>query len=361
MVDICPQEFGRFLAMLGHVNEPVNVSAETYRTGSVVVCYGGHAFKFLPSELAIEERRRQFEVEVAHQALVPDSCRIAIDLVSVVKGNDGLELVIGNFAGAVEYALLMRRLEATEDFRRCLSVGRINTVIVTQFATDLFNFHQRCVRASKNQVKSALAQEARNEIEDTAEARRLLYGYASQLGIDLEGFVERLSLVSQEYHRTAHERTLCLASRGQRGYVRDIHGDLHAENWWLVNRRIVFPDVMPRDKYRVVDVQRDIARVIVEFIYLSRQDLATCFEQACRDLWGGAFSDLLLRYFCLRSSVADLKTHLTHFEHRRAAFADHRLRNALVGLERLCTVVHLPMGAEVGPKRSGKTASSNDE
>lgn len=337
MVEVHPQAFGKFLTTLRNDDEPVNFSRETYRTASVVVCYGRHAFKFLPSELAIEERRRQFEVEIAHQALVPENCRIVIALVSVVKSDGGLELLIGNSADAIEYALLMRRLEANEDFRRCLNEGRIHTVIVTQFAADLFEFHQRCVRASPEQVERALAQEARNEIEDTAEARRLLDEHASQLGVDLDRIADLLSLVSQEYRRTAHERELCLASRGQRGFVRDIHGDLHAENWWVVNRRIVFPDVMPRDRYRVVDIHRDIARVVVEFIYLTRADLATCFEEACRDLWGGAFSDLLLRYFCLRSSVADLKTHLTHFGHGRAAFADHRLRNALVGLESLIT------------------------
>ena len=145
----------------------------------------------------------------------------------------------------------------------------------------------------------------------------------------LPDVIDRLKasrLIEMMEERTAAEAFRCsMVARGNGGLIRDVHGDLHIENWWLMNGEIAIPDVMPYDRYRIVDVLRDVARVTLELATFGSRDLASRFVRRYLECHPQAQCESLFDYFILRLAVADLARHLKAYASGSVRYSKTRL------------------------------------
>lgn len=329
--------FEAFLSSQGYlIGSERNFDKEIYRTGTELAFCGQYAFKFLPRHIPIEEKRRQFEIEVAHQRLFNDDRRIVLGYFPVVVSEGQPIIVRAAESGIVDYVLLMRRIANEDAFLARLASGNLQSDFVADLAATLSEFHDRCEVATVNEkIAHVVENELSREVRDLSEGLRLVPFLTHSLGIEPASTLELLSRLGAFFNQTKESRRSLFWTRGKAGCIRDIHGDLHAENWWIFAGKVALPDVMPLDRYRIVDILRDVARVSLELRYHGRPDLASHFLVGYRQYKPNKFSDELIAYFAIRLAVGDLTTQLDHFNARSTAYVAERLRRPVMLLPEL--------------------------
>lgn len=274
--------------------EPV-AGLEVFRTPSrAIICLGRTmAIKVQSSELDREARCASVERELSLASRLPPEHRVA--LARLWYQNDRL------FATAQdgEPVVLMHRLDQTP--MRELSRERLPEV-VKDFAKLLATLHA----ASPYQLltpelldaylsrEQRLTDWARNDLCAAALPRKS---------------IKRLRNVADRLDRSRIQARSRLYARANAHLRRDGHGDLHADNLFLLNGRATLFDPLPSDLLRIDDVSADIGRLAREFERMLDPSLAQLVISAYCSA-GGAADLFLVAREMLRVDLFELRAQL---------------------------------------------------
>lgn len=277
---------------------------------SWVILSGTHAFKikkplklsFLDySSLTLRKKHCEKEVEL-NRRFSP----IYLNVFPIRR--NGNEWEIGGYAGElVDYAVVMKRLMSGKRMDILLSKDKVTESEISVLAGQLALFHHASVKV-KRAFELGSAQELFNDLTSIQEiaGKELDEKYGEWIP-DLVAWSDTFLAKNEERFR----------QRIEKGFMRDVHGDLHSGNIFLYKKPILFDCIEFSDEYRQIDILYEIAFLYMDLEFFGKPDLARkllkvyesvfpCFpEEVDREIF---------TYFkCLRANVR-AKVHLLNVQ-----------------------------------------------
>lgn len=198
-----------------------------------------------------DKRRAVCEAEIeANRPFAPEIYR---GLVAVTREPDG-RLAVGGSGTPVEWALEMQRFDESMTLDRLADEGRIDAALADRLGLVIAQAHERA-----SAVAPAPWIEA---IRDYVDEHEAAFGERPDLFP-----VAEVEALAQE-GRAAYVRIRpLLIERGERGFVRRIHGDLHLGNIVLIDGRPVLFDAIEFSPLIASgDVLYDIAFLLMDLV-----------------------------------------------------------------------------------------------
>lgn len=261
-----------------------------------------------------ELRRKACRREVA---LNRRSTNIYLRVLPVRKARG--KFVIGRGAGRiVDYIVQMKRVHESFRMDHLLKRNAVSHKMISTLAKAIARFHRKAVPI-KSRFNAADARSLFHDISryNAIAGRRLGSSYAASMRAAVawsNGFID------------AHEADF--KARIARGFVRDVHGDLHSRNIFLRPVPVIFDCIEFNDSFRRIDVLYEIAFLVMDLEAEGKTTLATQLLSdylkafPCMPL--RADTQLLNYFKCLRAAVR-AKVHLISLQQHpdRAATKSH--------------------------------------
>lgn len=235
----------------------------------------------------LEARKRSCEVEYEL------NCRLAKDMylgVVPVRKQD-LEWQIGEGPGEiVGHAVWMNRIDGDTEMNRMLERGTVTPDHITQLARQIALFHQSAHIVNPTWDK----EELKKEFNDLASVINFVVENLGEKYGDLLNEALTISDVFLDQHWPE------IQDRIEAGYVRDVHGDLHAGNIFLAQKPIIFDCIEFNDEFRQIDLLNEIAFFCMDMEAHDRHDLSELFlEKYLSEMTGlnPVFDAALFDYF----------------------------------------------------------------
>lgn len=229
--------------------------------------------------------------------------------------NDGGEIRVDGQGEVIDYAVLMRRLPQERMLDTLLQLqARELPARIDQLAARLVELHQASPicrhEGGQSNLEVVRANWRENFQQAAASAGELLLPAAR---LQLEAFVD---------HYLDRQAPLLL-QREAAGWVRDSHGDLHAEHICLTDPIRIYDCIEFNRRFRVADLAADLAFLLMDLGHRGRRDLARRLLHAYRQ---GAEAeavgpDHLLHFYqvyraFVRGKVAAFLAHATEADPR---------------------------------------------
>lgn len=199
----------------------------------------------------------------------------------------------------IEYAVKMRRFNASQRLDQVCSRGELSPAHLSAFAGDLVAFHERAAVAAPDSrfgSPSEIRAQARDNFSTLVQL--LLEPHMqSQLG-QLQTWTE----VQWGYLAPVMEQ------RKRDGRVRECHGDLHLANLVLINGKIrMFDCVEFNEDLRWIDVANELAFTYVDLLAHDQPGLATWFVNAVMASSGDYAAARVLRFYAVYRALVRAK------------------------------------------------------
>ena len=212
---------------------------------------------------------------------------------SLVERDDKLALSEPHDLAALEYVVVMRRLDPETTLERLVQRGAADERLAAEVGEAIAAMHAASPRAPAGYWSPAYVGERVRENFDTT---------APELGglVDRTTF-EAVRRFSEAFLRSSHD----LLTRRADGSVHDVHGDLRAEHMLVEDGRVMMIDCVEfDDRFRCIDVAADLAFLTMDLERLGAPELATAAEQAYVARTGDADVHALLPFYsCYRAWV----------------------------------------------------------
>ena len=182
---------------------------------------------------------------------------------------DDLGWRLGGWAEPSEYVLVMRRLPEKRMLPFLLDTGQVTAAMMRELAKLLAEFHRGAERVGDVHPRQYPALVRKEWCENVADLKPFVGNM-----IDIEDFraVDRFAV---EFIG-AHEKLF--ARRAEQGWLRDVHGDLHAEHVCFAPEGIqVFDCVEFEPKFRQCDLASEIAFLAMDIDARGHNDLVETF------------------------------------------------------------------------------------
>jgi len=208
-------------------------------------------------------RKAACEAEVAlNRRLAPD---VYLGVAPVTTDESGRHQ-IGGQGPTVDWAVVMRRLLDTDRADQRLQADQLQCADIDRMAQHIAAFHESCRCDAETTGFGDPAQIAGNVRENFAQARSAL---SAHLGEAQAGALEALQL------GFLAENAQLFRNRMAQSRVRDGHGDLKLEHFYLEKDQVVVVDCIEfNDRFRYGDVCSDLAFLAMDLGGSRRVDLA---------------------------------------------------------------------------------------
>ena len=216
----------------------------------------------------------------------------------------GGTLSIGGEGKVIEHAVEMIRMPSENRMDRLLVQNVVSRNHISELAKVLSSFHQKATIISELDKHSFVDKRFKNIL-----VTKDFLG--EHMGRGAEKIVER----STNFHITFIEANKgLLIERVEKGYKRDLHGDLHSRNIYLNPEPVIFDCIEFDHMYRYIDILSEAAFLTMDLEAFGRKDLADYFLseylEAIKDK--DAFDERLFHYYKtyranVRLKVAALK------------------------------------------------------
>ncbi|MFQ5328571.1 MAG: AAA family ATPase [Thermodesulfobacteriota bacterium] len=239
----------------------------------------------------LEKRRFFCEQEVTLNRRLARG--VYIGVVAITKRGGEIRLEGGG--ETVEYAVKMRRLPHKMMLNAMVEDGRVTTGMVRDIGQVIGEFHLTAPSTgeiSRFGLPHLLAKNTEENFSQTKQYRGRT--------ISSEQF-ERIKAFTREMLK-ARERLF--KKRVDGGYIRELHGDLHADHVCIGDGIDIFDCIEFNERFRYSDVVSDMAFLVMDFDYYNRHDLSRLFVasyfETTKDMMG---EELLNFYKCYRAYV----------------------------------------------------------
>jgi aminoglycoside phosphotransferase family enzyme/predicted kinase len=307
-------------------------------------------FAFL--DFSTGERRRHFcEEEVRlNRRLAPDVYR---GVLAIVPRGGGFALAPADTAGAIEYAVHMRRLPEDRVLTALLEAGAVDGALIDRIADRLATFHAAADTNPEIARGGDPAEIGRLMDEDFAEVEAL-HGDTISAADD--------AAIQRWCHAQLAALAPLLRRRQTGGRIRDGHGDLKAEHiYCLADGALVIVDCIEFNPgFRRRDVAADVAFLAMDLEYQGRGDLAARLVQAYATRAGDPDLPALIPFYAcqrayIRGKVDSLKSREAEVDAADAAAArDSAVRHFALAL-RYTRTDRAPLVVVCGLSGSGKS------
>jgi aminoglycoside phosphotransferase family enzyme len=256
------------------------------------------------------------------------SPEIYLDLLPIVQEKSGsIRIKKGEEAAAIDHCLRMKLLEQELQMDHCLQQGEVSEKQIQQLARRVAEFHAGAPPLSSFPDADALWYLFKDL-------------HAALLFLEELGEAEKAAHIReacQWAQRFLAEHSDLIETRGQQGWVRDLHGDLHSGNVFLYDPPILFDCIEFNDAFRQIDVLDEIAFMAMDLKDHGFPDLAAAFLSAygeAMQLRLGASEKQLLRYYQAYRANVRAKVHLIAAEQADSPTQrDQQLKQAFAYLD----------------------------
>lgn len=211
---------------------------------------------------------------------------------------DGGKWFLGGTEGVVkDYAVLMRKLDASRRMDKMLRTDKVEAQAIQALAEEVAAFHDKA-EIIRKPFDYQVAQNLFNDIAGISDFVK------NKLGKNSAGLIDASIVWSDNFLDSYHQH---IQGRIDRGYQRDLHGDLHAGNIFLYPRPILFDCLEFDEAFRQIDLLYEIAFLIMELELEGHSRWAALFlkcYQAHLPVVIGPDDDVLFSYYkCLRANI----------------------------------------------------------
>ncbi|MCU0356406.1 MAG: hypothetical protein MUE95_02385 [Cyclobacteriaceae bacterium] len=189
----------------------------------------------------------------------------------------------------VEYAVHMRSMDRSRQMDVLLRQAQVTPAHIIALADQIVSFHQRAVVL--RQSNPLLVGEQFNGLLDVQDIVRRF------LGADTFHQIHQAVAWSDQF---MEQHRLMLLQRSKEGFIRDVHGDLHSRNIFLLEEPVVFDCIEFNDSFRQIDVLNEVAFLCMDLDAYGREDLSRLFINHYNNLFPVIRSQeeqLLFSYF----------------------------------------------------------------
>ena len=166
----------------------------------------------------------------------------------------------------VDYTLKMRKLNPKKQMDVLVSKNKVSTSDIKNLAERIANFHKT---ATIIYDKDLL--DVQSEFNDLATEKEFL---SQNLHSDCENIIQK-AIVSSDAFLSKNESLL--GERLTSEFFRDVHGDLHTRNIFLLPEPLPFDCIEFNDEYRQIDILNEVAFLCMDLDALGRNDLSNLF------------------------------------------------------------------------------------
>ncbi len=209
---------------------------------------------------------------------------IYLGVVKITPTNSGLR--IAGKGKAVEYAVKMRRLPEHRILQDMLLKNKVTGRTIGRVARAIAWFHKKAKTSAHIRRYGSLDAVKANIAENFSQTK-------TQIGKTLsKKLYEKINSFAQGFLK-AHAPLF--AQRVKGGFIRDCHGDIHAEHISVSKRIDIIDCIEFNRRFRYSDTVSDIAFLLMDMDFLGRADLSRKLEEeyfnASRDAGARAVLD----------------------------------------------------------------------
>ncbi|MEX2591548.1 MAG: hypothetical protein WD426_02155 [Anditalea sp.] len=222
--------------------------------------------------------------------------KIYLDVLPVIMGEKGW--CLGKEEGdIVDYAVQMKRMASSKRMDKMLQENKVGKGSMQALAEEVAFFHKKA-EVIKTPFDRNKAKALFNDIGDTGDFIQ------KELGQEQKEFIHRSMNWSNEFLEGHAQR---FQDRIERGFKRDLHGDLHAGNIFLYQQPVLFDCIEFNDEFRQIDLLYEIAFLCMELEAKGHQEFSDqflstyCKKISCLET--DEDTDLYLYFKCLRANV----------------------------------------------------------
>ncbi len=185
-----------------------------------------------------------------------------------------------------EYAVYMRRIDEDNILYNLIQRGILINQI-ERLAKKIYNFH-KTVPVYKGKYFGGLKAVTFNTQENFNQTTR----YIGKT-IDEETFQ-----IIKEYTETfLKENKELFKERKDKGFVREVHGDLHSQHICFDNDIVIFDCIEFNNRFRISDIIEDLAFLLMDLEYKGRYDLSRELNKLYFYYYHSSYDEKLLNFY----------------------------------------------------------------
>lgn len=211
---------------------------------------------------------------------------------------DGGKWFLGGTKGVLrDHAVLMHKLDASRRMDKMLHANHVEARAIQALAEEVAAFHENA-EVIRKPFDYQVAQNLFNDIAGISDFVK------KGLGESYEDLIYALIEWSNKF-LFSHQKHI--QERINKGYQRDLHGDLHTGNIFLYPQPVLFDCIEFDEAFRQIDLLYEIAFLIMELELEGHSRWAALFlecYQARLPILFGSEDDVLFSYYkCLRANI----------------------------------------------------------
>ncbi len=212
------------------------------------------------------ERRKHFcerELELNQRF----SNNIYLDVLPIYESH-GHFTIGGNEGPLVDYALKMNKLDPQKQMDVLISQNKVSNSDIKTLARRIADLHKNAILISDRN-----AIDLKEKFNDLVEVKPFLSKIpSSNYGHRIDSAIQASDTFLQKNEKLLNDRLTM-------GFFRDVHGDLHTRNIFLLPDPQPFDCIEFKDEYRQIDVLNEIAFLCMDLDALGRNDLSELFME----------------------------------------------------------------------------------
>lgn len=215
---------------------------------------------------------------------------------------DDLGWRLGGWAEPAEYTLVMRRLPDKRMLPFLLEIGQVTPAMMRELAELLAKFHAEAERAAAIEAQNypaIVAQQWRDNLAD-------IEPFLGQV-VDPEDF-RAVDKFGTDFIKSHGE---LFTQRAEQGWIRDVHGDLHAEHICFAPEGIqIFDCIDFEPRFRQCDLAAEIAFLTMDVEVRGGAGSVESFLKRYGELLGDRDAHKLLPFWQCYRALVRAKVHL---------------------------------------------------
>lgn len=216
----------------------------------------------------LAQRRLYCENEVRLNRRLTDGVYLGVETIWKKAEQYGIGAIPAG-ATIVDYAIKMKRLPQDRLMYLMLQKGKVEAHHILALAQQMASFHQKAALVATAPSIATLQTDFADLRSSKAVVAQVLHQAAAK---EIEEWV-----LASNHFLQAHEGRML--ERHQLGYYRELHGDLHSENIFLLEEPVVFDCIAFNEHFRQGDVLNELAFFCMDMDYHRQAPLGHQFLQ----------------------------------------------------------------------------------